>query len=48
MFDLGSFSEGVARGGGGGCWPAGGGGGGGETAIYLLQRESFNYDTGPL
>ncbi len=23
-------------------------GGGGETAIYLLQKESFNYDTGPL
>jgi hypothetical protein len=49
MLDLRGFLEGVARGrGGGGCWPAGGGGRGGETAIYLLQKESFNYDTGPL
>jgi hypothetical protein len=32
---------------GGGCWPAGGGEGG-QTAIYLLQRECFNYDTEPL
>jgi hypothetical protein len=47
MLDLGGFLEGVTRGRGGG-WVLAGRGGGGETTNYLLQKEGFNYDTGPL